>query len=74
MNGIPIKDKSQYLKIENKIPTPSNFSGVANSEKRKIMAASRVPIPPNVIGIDPIKIAMGILATVNSKGTLVPTA
>ena len=60
--------------MENSIPTPSNSLGDAYPEKRKMIAASRVPIPPNVTGINPMKIAIGTLAIANTKGTLIPNA
>jgi len=74
INGIPISDNNQYLKTENNIPTPSNSLDVAYSENKKIMAVSRVPIPPMVTGINPIKIAIGILAIVNSNGISILSA
>ena len=74
MNGIPIKASNQYLKKENKIPTPNNSAGFAYSEKSKIIAESLVPIPPNVTGIWPMSMAIGIFAIIKNKGTSIPNA
>ena len=74
MNGIPMIASIQHRIRVNNIPTASNFWGDANEAKRKIIAASRVPAPPKVIGICPIKIAMGKFAIISTRGMDNPTA
>ncbi len=54
--------------------TPNMIPAGANDLKKKIIAASLVPIPAKVIGNTPIKILSGSLAAVSIKGIFIPNA
>ena len=53
--------------------TDSDCEVVENEENKRTMAESRVPIPPNVIGRSPAKIAIGKAVVVNPSVTDAPT-
>ena len=74
MNGKPAIANSQYLNIEYNKAMASNSPDVAYAEKRKMIAASRVPIPPRVTGIIPINIAIGSVPIKKNGGTVSDSA